>query len=113
MAKKNNFQEDMIGFKDFMDDEPQKKTTRAKRDTSSGHELLTFLERESTRLSKVLDLCEEKTFNLKKYPQSDKIVEEIEQSLITARKDVIKRMSAITSPLTKNLNELLNSHFNS
>jgi hypothetical protein len=115
MTKKDNDTDDMIGFKDFAETDSQfmKNKNQSKRDTSNGHELLTFLERESTRLSKIINLCEEKSFNLKRFPQSDKIHELAQEELEILQNDIRQRLMAKDSVFTINLDEILQSHFNS
>ncbi|MFT6632169.1 MAG: hypothetical protein ACJAS4_002131 [Bacteriovoracaceae bacterium] len=113
MVKKTDTPDDMIGFKDFIDPEAPLPKARPKRDTSSGHEILTFLERESTRLSKIITLCEEKSFNLKRFPQSGKINELAQEQLDQLKSDMIQRLRTKDSPLTLNIKELLENHFSS
>lgn len=110
---KKDIPEDLIGFKEILTDADLKRHQKPKRDIGNNYEIFTFLERESIRLSKIIELCEDKVFILKKYPQQQSIHNELNKEVETIKKEIIDELKLKDSPLTKNLDELLSSHFNS
>ncbi len=113
VKKKNDVPEDLMCFKDLLTDEDIKKHHKAKRDSSGNYEIFTFLDRESKRLGKIIELCEDRVHVLKNYPQQELIQKDLEKNLNEKKQEVITSLSLKDSPLTKNLNELLQLHFNS
>lgn len=112
MAKKNNdIPDDLIGFKEFIEYEEKKRPTHSRRSKSSGLHHLSFLESESQRLSKTLELCEEQTFGINRYPQDKKILEKQDQLIEKNRMIIIELLRRKDSPLTKNLTEIFKIHF--
>ena len=104
--------DDLIGFREFIEAEgitPQKEAP--KRDTSTGHELATFLERESDRLSKIIDVCEDWVYSLKNYSQFEALKKEQEKANKVLLEKMLPRLMDRDSILTKNLTELLHNHF--
>lgn len=110
--KKNDIPDDLIGFKDFIDYQDEKTTKSTIRESSSNYDLLTFLDRESNRLAKAIELCEEKVSILKNFPHDTSIIIEEETAIIEKRIRLIEQLKRDDSPLTLNLSELLQSHFN-
>lgn len=106
-----NDDKDLIGFKDFLDYEGQRKASSKTRTDHSGFELFTFLEQDSNRLSKLISLLEEKTYMLKNYPQDVSLLIKQEKINIDLRKKVIEKLKRDDSPLINSLNELLIPHF--
>lgn len=111
MSKKNQ-PDELIGFRDFLEhDAKQKPPQRNKR--AEGYELITFLERESQRLEKVIDLCQDQTYVLKNFSQGDKLLIEIKNETIKHQMELISIIKREDSHLSQNIDELLQNHFNS
>lgn len=114
MSKKTN-DPDLVGFKEFIEDQKIKLNTKPPSGTraeSSSHELLTFLNHETTRLDKLISLVEEKTHILKNYPQDSAIKIELETQLIKNRVFLFENLKSRESIFWKNLNEVYLKHFN-
>lgn len=111
MSKRNN-PEELIGFKEFIEHEKKDKRPNKARDSIRSYELMTFLDIEVTRLKKALHLFEEKAFMVKNYSQDTKIIVQQEGKNHQMKVDIIDELKDENSPIKKNLNELLTSHFN-
>mgnify|MGYP001197360225 CR=1 FL=1 len=101
--------DDLIGFRDFIDGEDKKpKPSPKRRDANSGgFELLTFLENESKRLDKHTGFYEEKVYMLKNFPQGKALNFELDRD-IEAQLDILAKMLLKNqSPLCMSLNEIL------
>ena len=109
--KSKKVPEDLIGFKEFIEYEEKKSPSLKGRVNGSNFDLLSFLENESIRLSKTIDLCEEQSYHLKKYSQVPPILSKQEQIINKNRQILMELLSRKDSPLTKNLKELLHIHF--
>ena len=108
----SNDKDDLIGFRDFIELEGIKKPNGIpKRDISTDHELSSFLEKESERLSKAIEVCEDRVYSLKNYSQyealkNEQIIKnEKYQNLVTIE------LAKHDSILTRNLTELFQNHF--
>ena len=112
MEKKDPNQNDVIGFKELMDDIelPNKSKSRQKSEDHS-YKMHTFLEYESNRLSKILDFYDMKILGLKNYPQSEKIHFDLEQELLVEKKLLIQKLKWKKSPLSQNLQGIFKIHF--
>ena len=115
MEKKNKKKDELVGFREFIEDEGLKRPRKhsASKDKDQSYQLLTFLERESLRLGKLIDLCEEKVYIEKNYPQHMNIELELENLFIKKQIEIIQRLRWENSPFSQNLGNLLSSHFNS
>lgn len=112
MEKKNKgVPEDLIGFKEFIEFEEKKKGRASGRQVESNFQHLSFLETESVRLGKTIDLCEEQTFTLNNYPQENNIRAKQNQIINKNRMIIVELLRRKDSPLTKNLRDLLRIHF--
>ncbi len=78
--------DDLIGFRDFIDQEPKQKPVNDKRQV--GHEMATFLERESSRMGNLVDFFEEKVFMLKHFEQYNQIRQKANAQLFDKRQKV-------------------------
>jgi len=113
VKKSDHIPDDLVGFKEFIDQQETVKPGRQRRDPNASFELLTFLENESIRLSKAIKLCEDKVHNIKKNPLDLKIIKDQESNLVSQKQALIQKLKKQDSTLSLNLNELLQSHFNS
>ena len=111
MSKKNNSDE-LIGFRDFLD-HTEKKTPPERNPRIGGFEMLTFLERENTRLGKLVDLCQDKSYVIKNFPQHEVILKKLEDKRNETLEILAKKLAEKDSTLSENLDELLQQHFNS
>ena len=114
MSKKSNDEsENLVGFKDFLDGQSAYKHKRPSRkaDSEGNYGLFTFLERESIRLSKTLNFLDTKVLSLKNNPQGTYLVEQEKKRLAETKKKLLKEMIKKESTATKNISELLESHF--
>ncbi|MDP7320433.1 MAG: hypothetical protein QF441_07475 [Bacteriovoracaceae bacterium] len=114
MTKHNkDIPDDLIGFKDLIGEEEGQKTKKTKRNNEQSHLIASFLERESARLSKAINLCEDKVFSIKAYSQEKSLLDEQEGHNKKLKEELVKELTSSQSSLTKNLNEMLSVHFNS
>lgn len=112
MSNRDN--DDLIGFRDFLEDDDQKKKGSAnKRIDNLNYELLAFLEKDASRLDKHISLFEEKTFMLKNFPVDSKIIVDLESENIELKIDIINLLKSNPSALHSNLSEILEDHFSS
>jgi hypothetical protein len=108
----SNDKDDLIGFRDFIELEGIKKPIGThKRDISTDHELSSFLEKESERLSKAIEVCEDRVYSLKNYSQYEAL--KTEQVLMNEKyKNIVTiELAKHNSILTRNLTELFQNHF--
>jgi hypothetical protein len=102
---------DMIGFKDFLDQQETKLPKRNTRLENLNHELLTFLERDANRLNKLIDLYEEKVHMIKNHPQDSNIIVSLDSEVISNKIDIIDFVKHNDCEFKNNVNNLLKSHF--
>ncbi len=107
----SNNDDESIGFKDFIEIKNTPGLRGNQKQYSGNYDLFTFLERESVRLEKLLELCEEKSHMLKHYPQDTHLIVEQEAKNIQVRFDVVESLIKKDSPLSLNLKLMLASHF--
>ena len=105
-------EDENVGFKDFL------KNTKVKtKDSDSatrrqeGHELTSFLEKESLRLDSLINLLDQKAYLLKNYPQDIVIQVHQEAHNDLMREEIIKLLKQKDSPLYHSLNEIFKTHF--
>ncbi len=101
--------DDLIGFRDFIDQEPKQKPVNDKRQV--GHEMATFLERESSRMGNLVDFFEEKVFMLKHFEQYNQIRQKANAQLFDKRQKVANSLFEEGRSLKKNIDEILRTHF--
>ena len=110
MTKKHH--DDLYGFRDFLNEKDTgKKNKKSTNRYQNEFELLTFLEQDSKRLSKHIDLFEEKNYVLKNYPQDPSLNIEVEHNTIEARVEAIQLNSQANAPLFKNLSDIFKNFF--
>lgn len=111
--KKNNPPDDLIGFQEFIDssDMNLNQIKRPERAINENYSLLTFLESESNRLGKTIQICEEQAFILKEYQQHTSILKKQDQMINKNKAIIVELLKRKDSPLSKNLKELLSLHF--
>lgn len=109
--KKNNVPEDLIGFKDFIEYD-KKGIERIPKKNNDNNNLLSFLDYESDRLGKTLELVEEQAYTIKENSQYIGILAKQDEIINKNRQIIIELLGRKDSPLTKNLKELLSLHFN-
>jgi hypothetical protein len=110
----NKYDDDeMIGFKDFMEGEDKSflENLSQKKRKDADFELITFLEQESTRISKHIETFEEKVYVIKNYSQNPNLNIEAEAENIQARIETVELCKKENSPLFKNLTEVFRQFF--
>lgn len=105
--------DDMIGFQDFLSSQEDKRLKKGNRLKDSGHEMLSFLEREDKRLDLLSRLYTEKVEMIKSYPQDASIIIDLEKRLIETRNKVKDHLIKNDSHLRRNLREIYKNHFSS
>lgn len=110
MPKDDN---DMIGFQDFLVSQEEKRTRRTSRQNDSGHEILTFLEKENERLDRLSKLYTEKVQMIKNYPQDAAIIVGLEKSLVNHRNELKELIGKKDSHFLRNLREVYKTQFSS
>lgn len=113
MSKKDN-KNDLAGFEEFIEYTEGRRVIKGsgsgrKRDES--FELLTFLETESIRLDKVLDMLEEKIPTMKNHPQDIALTVKQETTNITLKAEIVQSQLSTHSGINKNLTTLFKSFF--
>lgn len=107
-----NDDDDLRGFKDFLDGERsdnEKKMSKARK--SNDFELVTFLEQDSERLSRHIETFEEKVYVMKNFPQDPSLNIEAENKNIETKKEVITLCLKSEAPIYRNLAEVFNNFF--
>lgn len=109
--KKSN--DDLIGFRDFLDHEQEKTSQKNVKKRDTDFELITFLEQDSKRITKHLETFEEKVYVLKNYPQDIKLISDQDFEVTKSKVKVMTNLNRNDSPLFINLAELFRNFFNS
>lgn len=112
MTKKKS-DDDLVGFRDFLDNEPEPQLGKSNVKRYNDFELMTFLEQDSKRITKHIETFEEKVYMIKNYPQDIKLTSELEVDVASKRGEVLSYLNRNDSPLVINLSELFNLYFNS
>jgi len=101
--------DDLAGFRDFIDGSNDKSIKAPKRrdNNTQGFELLTFLDNESMRLEKQSRFYEEKIYMLKNYPQQKAINYQLSEELKSQKELLDRMLLKDMSPLFLSLNEIL------
>ena len=107
----NKDKDDMIGFKGLMNDYGIKRPKASSRDNEFTYKMLSFLEKESERLGKIIEFCDEKTLSLKSFPQNIKLEIEVDLELKKEKQKLIQRLRWEKSPLSVNIDNMLKTHF--
>lgn len=107
----NDEKDNLIGFKDIIDEYGVKKSAKQLRESEFNYKMLTFLDKESERLSKVINFCDDKITVLKKYPQNIKLEVELEVQLKLEKSKLVQRLRWDKSPLSVNIDTMLKTHF--
>lgn len=111
MSKKTT-DDDLIGFKDFLDGDEGKNNARSNR-RFNDFELMTFLEQDSKRLTKHIETFEEKVYVIKNYPQDIKLLTDQEISLAEKKGELTTLLQRNDSPLLIHMAEIFKGFFNS
>ncbi len=118
MTKKNNTDDELVGFKDFLEylgvdkgerGQPGKAGDSNRRQHS--FELITFLGHDANRLKNHIKLFEEKTYMIKNYPQATSLQKEQTEINSKLKTELIEMLNRDDSPLFKYLAEIFNAHF--
>ena len=109
MSSRKDDNDDLIGFRDFIDQVKKPVSAREKRQVS--HEMQTFLEHENTRLQKLVHLYEEKSFILKEHDQYNLLRQKASAKLHQLRKKTIEQLKTDGKNFKRNLEHVLGSHF--
>ena len=112
MSKKKSGDNELIGFKEFLEHDDVQKQGIYESKQFRGFDLITFLERESERLSCQISLFEEKAFILRKFPQDVKIISEQEEKNFTLQTKAVEKVMDKSSVFYQNLDMVLQDHFN-
>lgn len=113
MSQKGN-ENDMIGFKDFLENQEEKRAQRPKsRQNNSTHELLSFFEKENNRLDKLIQLYTQKISMINDYPQEASLIVELQSSIIDYKIKLIDEFKKPDSHVNKNLVDIFAHHFSS
>ena len=109
MGSNKDDEDDLVGFRDFIEGEANKPKIPKKRrnDKSGGFELLTFLEAESKRLEKHHKFYEEKLYMIKNFPQHKAINFQVENEIESQLDTLCKMLMKNDSPLYQSINEIL------
>lgn len=109
MTKKKT-PEGMPGFKEILDMAEEKKEM-APLKPNDGYAIYSFLENEQKRLEVLDELFSKKYTNLKRYPQTEKILlnEVYKRNLL--KEDLFEKLKYSNSPLNKHLEQIFNSAF--
>ena len=113
MTNKKDEDNDLIGFREFLEGEDKsflKRASQKKRQVAD-FELVTFLEQESRRISNHIETFEEKVYIIKNYSQNPNLNIEAETDNIQKRIETVELCKKKNSPLFKNLNEVFNQFF--
>lgn len=110
---KKKVDDDLIGFRDFLDGQPQKSSPKVPNNRYSDFELITFLEQDSKRITKHIETFEEKVYMIKHYPQDIKLITDQEIQVASKKGETIELLSRKESPLYINFSEIYKSFFNS
>ena len=100
----------MIGFKEFLEYEKKKVPTRNFK--GGGFEMQTFLERDFQRIDRLTCLLESKASLLNRLDQADVLKSALNEEIIKAQDQLIQNFLAKDSIFKKNLDEILQAHFN-
>jgi hypothetical protein len=108
----SNRDDDLSGFSELLDNKKQ----APKRKTSSSskvetYELLTFIEDETNRLSKLCDFFDSKLKNSVQYSQTDEVIKRQNQHNRRLKDKLKNELEGKDSEFTKNLAHLFDSHF--
>lgn len=110
MSPKNQDDDDLVGFREFLDQEPKPRQVKEKRQVN--HEMQTFLERETDRLTKLVSLYDEKSLILKDQNQSQLLRQKASAKSHQLKKEVMRKLkNADGRHFKKNLEVVLRSHF--
>jgi len=118
MSKKNKSDDELVGFKEFIDylgvdntekGQPGKAVNGNRR--QHGFELVTFLGHDANRLKKLIKLYEEKTYMIKNYPQAEALQKEQKDKNNNLKSELIEMLNRDDSPLFRSIAEMFNAHF--
>lgn len=112
MTKKKS-DDELIGFRDFIDGESEKTSRKMPTKRYNDFELMTFLEQDSKRITKHIETFEEKVYMIKNYPQDIKLTTDLEIDVASKKGEVLTYLNRNDSPLVINLSDLFNRFFNS
>lgn len=113
MTNKKDDEDDLIGFKEFLEGQDtsfMKRSPQSKR-KDADFELVTFLEQESKRITKHIEIFEEKVYLMKNYSQNPNLNIEAESENIRQRIETIELCKRENSPLFKNFSEIFRQFF--
>lgn len=99
--------DDIAGFRDFLEGEPRKRGPGSNNAAkNSGFELLTFLELESKRLDKQIEVLGEKSASLKSCDSFEQINKAINQEIARKHAELIRLLYQKDSPMMKSIRDL-------
>lgn len=110
---KKKADDDLIGFRDFLEAEGEKTSAKLPNKRFSDFELMTFLEQDSNRITKHIDTFEEKVYMIKNYPQDIKLLTDQEVNVESKKGEVLAHLKRNDSPFFINFSDIYKSFFNS
>lgn len=106
--------DELSGFRDFLEGENIKRVPgKGQPSKHAGFELLSFLELESARLDKQLNVMEEKNYVLKNCDSFDQLNKRINRDISLRNVELMRLLYREDSPMMKSLKELFGSLFKS
>ncbi len=99
------------GFKEVLDMASDKKEVNPPIKGKEGYAIYSFLENEQKRLTVLDELFSKKYINLKRHPQTEKLLlnEVYKRNLL--KEDLFDKLKYADSPLNKHLEQIFNSAF--
>lgn len=112
---KNLEQEDIKGFEEFIEGQPQETSFLPKgvagKKNEAGFEHFTFLTNDSERLTRLKSLLSDKLPFSAKYDQSAKLIKDQKEEIAALRKNLFQHLDEKGSSYRKSLNEIFDSYF--
>lgn len=105
--------EDLQGFEEFIDgiEDSFYARSSSSRSKDSSPEMLTYLENDSKRLTKIHQFFHQKFQNSIKHPSTESLVIKQKQLNERFRESLVKRVENLNSTFQKNLERIFNAHF--
>jgi hypothetical protein len=117
LLRDNMIADDLKGFEDFIEAQPDEARFLPKPPPSTAmkkeanFENLTFLQNDSSRLTKIKDLLSNKLPFSEKFSNSEKIIKEQQREIVLLRKQLFQVADRPNSPYRRSLKELFDGFF--
>lgn len=113
MSKKDK--DELVGFRDFMHDKREaglkRHSAKGQSQRKEGFELLTFLELESKRLDKHIELMQERLFVIRECDTFERLNRDINQEITKVNMELMEKSFQKGSALFKSLRESFTPFF--